>query len=124
MITYKSPPDYPTREELGDKNSIYTSNCTTESDQLVKKTASQELWDWIDSEDFTRCPICNKPFQYPGLDIATCETHGDQEPRLTKLEALCRTPLRLGATKRKAIKLSELTEEQARTALFILKGGK
>ena len=119
MFTYNLSPDHPKGEVLRNKNSTYSSDCTTPS----SKTALQELWEWINSEDFSRCPICNEPFKYPGLDAAKCATHGYQESRRTKLEQLCRTPLKLGASKKKAIKPSELTEEQARTALFILRGG-
>ena len=104
------------------KGISYSFHNSIKPDRSFKKTAIDELWDWIDSEDFSRCPICNALFKFPGLDAAKCEAHGWIESRKTKLEALCQKPLRLTG-KKKVIKPSDLTEEMARTALFILRGG-
>ncbi|MGB3532138.1 MAG: hypothetical protein WBA13_01330 [Microcoleaceae cyanobacterium] len=105
----------------GSKGISYSFHNSIKPDRSVKKTAIDELWDWVNEEDFTVCPICNAPFKYPGLDAAKCDLHGWVESRKTKLEALCQKPLRLTG-KKKAIKPSDLTEEMARTALFILRG--
>jgi len=103
------------------KRISYSFHNSIKLDRLVKKTAIDELWGWVNSEVFSICPICNVPFKYPGLDAAFCLEHGWVESRQTKLEALCRTPVKLGAAKKKPIKPSELSESMARIALLTLK---